>query len=352
TRDSIVDGLPIRVPVLDIHTVGAGGGSIAWRDTGGALRVGPRSAGSSPGPACYPGGGSSFTVTDANLVLGRLPGTSLLAGRMPLCLPSAKTAADVAGAEHGVTGVELAAATLSIANAAMVRAIKVISVERGHDPREFSLLSFGGAGGLHACELADELGIRTVVVPRMPGLLSAFGMLSAPQLRTASMTVLRVLSADALLHVDAKLAQMETSLLGELPNAELTRSLACRYRGQSFELDIAWASDPDTIVAAFTALHVKAYGYAMDREIEVVNARAVATLRSAVSIAAERMEAGAVSVQDVVGVGPVDVVPRANLEPDGAVMGPMIITELSSTTWVPPGWSVRNQHGHLVLERQ
>src|SRR5512132_4036707 len=234
-----VAGLPIRLPTVDLHTVGAGGGSLVWIDAGGALRVGPQSAGANPGPACYGQGGTQATVTDANLLLGRLPRE--LAGGVEL---------DLAAAERALDGID-PAAVVDVVNAEMLRALRVVSVERGHDPSGFALVAFGGAGPLHACELADELGMRIVLVPEVAGVLSALGLVAADERRDAVRSYLVPL-ADA----------------GELPRdgeADL------RYAGQSFELTVPLQDD---LADAFHRAHEEQYGFAeRDREIEVVAVR-------------------------------------------------------------------------------
>jgi N-methylhydantoinase A len=273
-----VSGLPIRLPTVDLHTVGAGGGSLVWRDAGGALRVGPQSAGANPGPACYGRGGTQATVTDANLLLGRLPRE--LAGGVEL---------DVAAAERALDGVD-PAAVVHVVNAEMLRALRVVSVERGHDPSGFALVAFGGAGPLHACELADELGMRTVLVPEVAGVLSALGLVAADERRDAVRSYLAPL-ADA----------------GELPRdgeADL------RYAGQSFELTVPLQDD---LAEAFNCTHEEQYGFAeRDREIELVAVRTADVRRG----------------------------PRLELpvgEPT-RVTGPAVVELPGSTCWVPPGW--------------
>ena len=189
TTDASISGYPIRIPILDIHTIGAGGGSIAHLDAGGALRVGPESAGADPGPACY-GKGNLPTVTDANLVLGRLLPQDFLGGEMPLDAERAYQALSRLGKEMGLDAYQAALGVIAVANAHMERALRLISVERGHDPRHFSLLAFGGAGGLHAVDLARSLGIPTVIAPPLASTLSAFGMLAADVVMDYTQTVM------------------------------------------------------------------------------------------------------------------------------------------------------------------
>jgi N-methylhydantoinase A len=278
TSERAVDGLPIRLPTVDLHTVGAGGGSIVWRDAGGALRVGPRSAGAQPGPACYGRGGTQPTVTDANLLLGRLP--ERLAGGVEL---------DRAAAERALAAFD-PAGVVDVVNAEMLRALRVVSVERGHDPTDFALVAFGGAGPLHACELADELGMRTVLVPEAAGVLSALGLVAADERRDSVRSYLVPL-------VDA----------GELPRegeADL------RYEGQSFELTVPLQDD---LAAAFHHAHKERYGFAeSERPIELVAIR-TAELRRAPDL---QLPAGEIT----------------------DVAGPAVVELPGSTCWLPRGW--------------
>jgi N-methylhydantoinase A len=279
TSESVVGGFPIRVPVLDIHTIGAGGGSIASVDLGGALRVGPQSAGADPGPACY-GRGDLPTVTDANLVLGRLAPEFFLGGQMHLDLQRAINSLNRLGEELGFGSdgaVQAALGVVEIANAHMERALRVISVERGHDPRDFTLLSFGGAGGLHASDLARRLGIPFVLVPPLASTLSAFGMLAADVVKDYSQTVMfsgdtpfsKLTEAISPL-VERGLQQVEEE--GIAPeDIHVERLLDLRYRGQSYELTVPFS---EGISAGFHEIHRQTYGYARpDAEIEIVNLR-------------------------------------------------------------------------------
>ena len=273
-----IAGLPIRLPSLDVHTVGAGGGSLAWVDSGGALRVGPESAGADPGPACYGLGGRRPTVTDANLLLGRLPST--LADGLEL---------DAAAAEEALAGVE-PADVISVVNAEMLRALRVVSVERGRDPRDLALVAFGGAGPLHACELADELGIETVLVPEAAGVLSALGLAVSDERRDYVQSEVRPLR--------------EVRELPEQGEADL------RYRGQSFELAVPLGPN---LEERFHRLHEERYGYAdRGRELELVAVRT-----------AEVTPGPAVTL-------------RAN--PRAEARGPALIELEGATCWIPPGW--------------
>jgi N-methylhydantoinase A len=291
SSERVVGGLPIRLPSVDLHTVGAGGGSIARVDAGGALHVGPQSAGAFPGPACYGRGGELPTVTDANLALGRLP--SRLAGGLEL---------DPDAAARALGGID-PRGVVDVVNAEMLRALRVVSVERGHDPRELALVAFGGAGPLHACELADELGMLTVLVPEAAGVLSALGLVASDERRD---------------HVETRLVPLEEA--GELP-AQGEADL--RYRGQSFELAVPLGPD---LADRFHRAHADRYGYAdRSRPIELVALR-----RADVNPAPELR------------------LPRAEpLE----VAGPAVLEQAGSTVWVPPGWvGVRDGDGPSTLK--
>ena len=309
TTEAEVDGMPVRVPMLDIHTVGAGGGSIARIDEGGLLRVGPQSAGADPGPACY-GTGTLPTVTDAHVVLGRM--SALLGGTMPLD----RARSERALATLGMDPIEAARGVIRVANANMLRAIRAVSIERGHDPRDYALLAFGGGGGLHACELAEELGITTVLVPEHAGVLSAYGMLAADQIRDYAQGVLG--SQD----LDAVFAGLTAQAQGI---GKLERYADLRYAGQSYELTVPWKS-PGGARRAFEQLHERLYGYRMASAIEVV------TLR----------------VRSRVKTKPWRTPPAEPL----SGQGPTVLSSYGSTTLVPPGWRYqRDRFGNLVVTR-
>ena len=275
STERTVGGLPVRLPMVDIHTVGAGGGSIAWLDDGGALRVGPQSAGADPGPACYGRGGTLPTVTDANLVLGRLDPEVPLAGSVQLDVGAARAA--VAAVADGFANVEAAAAgIIAVANQEMVRAIRVVSVERGHDPRGVELVAFGGAGPLHACEVAEELGMRRVVVPAASGVLSALGIAAGERRRDEVRSVMRPL---------AGLSARELRSLAPRPAAERASrrqaSADLRYRGQGFELEVD-LEPVSTLAERFHGRHEQRYGHRdAAAGIEVVNLRGAAVRPSA-----------------------------------------------------------------------
>jgi N-methylhydantoinase A len=276
TTEAIVSGCPIRVPLLDIHTIGAGGGSIAQVDAGGALRVGPESAGADPGPACY-GRGSFPTVTDANVVLGRIPPEHFLGGEMPLDFDRAHAALERLGKELNLSAEQAALGVIAVANAHMERALRVISVERGRDPRQFTLLSFGGAGGLHAADLARGLGIPRVLVPPLASTLSAFGMLAADVVKDYTLTVM-LPGTTSVAELAARLEPLadrgRKEILAEGVPAEkirIERLIDMRYRGQSYELIVPFT---DSVYEDFHKQHLINYGYAqIEAPVEVVNLR-------------------------------------------------------------------------------
>jgi N-methylhydantoinase A len=287
TTEAQVSGLPIRLPILDIQTIGAGGGSIASVDAGGALRVGPQSAGADPGPACYsplpPGAqpDQAFpTVTDANLVLGRLLPDQFLGGAMPLNLARARWVMQRLGDPLGLDTIQAALGVIEVVNAHMERLLRLISVERGFDPFGFTLLSFGGAGGLHACDLARRTGIPQVLVPPLASVLSAFGMLAANVVKDYSHTVMLPGNTPPA-QISSLLAPLESNARQDLlaegissTAVQLQPLLDMRYRGQSYELTIPWANPHDDFLVAFHASHHAAYGYSLSGvPVEIVNLR-------------------------------------------------------------------------------
>jgi N-methylhydantoinase A len=276
TTESVVGGCPISIPMLDIHTIGAGGGSIAAVDVGGALRVGPQSAGADPGPACYYCGDLP-TVTDANLVLGRMAAEHFLGGQMQLDIKKAQAVLAGLAGQMDLSPTQAALGVIEVVNAHMERALRVISVERGHDPREFSLLSFGGAGGLHAADLARRLGIPTVLISPLASTLSAFGMLVADVAKDYAQTVM-LPGSTPLARVAELLRPMAERSLADIQaegfaeeQTQIERLLDLRYQGQSYELTVLFS---DTVIADFHAAHQRAYGYQRpDAPLEIVNLR-------------------------------------------------------------------------------
>jgi N-methylhydantoinase A/oxoprolinase/acetone carboxylase beta subunit len=361
TSDARVGDFPVRVPVIDIHTVGAGGGSIASVDSGGALRVGPQSAGAQPGPACY-GSGTDLTVTDANLLLGRLDPAYFFGGRMTLDLHRAEAAAAPVAAELKLSVAELAEGVVRVANANMERAIRVVSVERGHDPRDFSLLAFGGAGGMHACEIADALEMKTVIVPRQAGVLSALGMLVADVTRDYSASVLRRANELSAKDLDARyqplLSQASRDLAAEgFSGARAVRArwIDVRYVGQSYEITLPYTA---AYRSAFDRLHGKTYGYANpDRAVEVVNIRVVASGRAAkprlprartlrkstpVPVATRRARFGG-------RVWKTSTYQWEELAAGARARGPAVIMGAEATAVIPPGWAFHvDRQGNVI----
>jgi N-methylhydantoinase A len=344
TTEARIDNMPVRVPMLDIHTVGAGGGSIARVDAGGSLVVGPESAGASPGPACY-GIGNDATVTDAHVVLGRIVENQLAGGEMRIDFRRAREAVARVGEKLRLNPARAAAAILRVANSNMERAIRVVSVERGEDPREFPLVAFGGCGGLHACEIAAELGIRTVIAPRMAGALSALGMLLADRARDYSVGALGVARLEPLF------APLEAQARHDLPGGVVRRFVDVRYAGQSYELTVRW--DGSETAAAFHRLHEKVYGFCdPERATEIVTlrVRAVAPVprpdlrfrAGSQAVARERTVWVGKRMRDIF-CGPREAVPKG-------LEGPALITDYGSTTLVPPGWKVGlDAFGNLLL---
>ncbi len=346
TTESLVDGLPIRVPMLDIHTVGAGGGSIARVDAGGLLRVGPESAGADPGPACY-GAGTNATVTDAHVVLGRIGAEQLLGGAMAIDVERANAAVARIARQLKVDTIAAAAGILRVANANMERAIRAVSVERGHDPRDFALVAFGGSGGLHACDIAKELGIRTVIVPQHAGALSALGMLMADPVRDYAAGVL------GSTRLEASFAALERRAQRESPHAEIERTADLRYRGQSYELNVPWTNTQEEAARRFHQEHKRIYGYATpEREIEIVTIRVRARQRLAKpTLRRPSSEAGPGESRRIWMGGKWRIVPaprRAQVASRKA--GPALILDYGSTTLVPEEWGYRTDGtGNLII---
>jgi N-methylhydantoinase A/oxoprolinase/acetone carboxylase beta subunit len=349
TTESIVAGYPIRVPMLDIHTVGAGGGSIARVDAGGLLRVGPESAGADPGPACY-GIGIDATVTDAHVVLGRIGAAQLLGGAMSIDVERAGAAVDRVARAMKLDRMAAAAGILRVANANMERAIRVVSVERGYDPRDFALVAFGGSGGLHACEIARELGMRTAIAPEQAGALSALGMLMADAVRDYAAGALG--RGD----LEKQFAILERRARRESPSAEIERTADLRYRGQSYELNVPWghAGNSAGAARAFHREHAHIYGYATpDREVEVVTIRVRARQRlTKPKVTRGPYRKRPVEIRRVWIEGAwrkIPALPRAQV-PQRRATGPALILDYGSTTLVPPGWRYRNDlSGNLII---
>jgi N-methylhydantoinase A len=361
TTEGVINDRPIKTPMVDIETVGAGGGSIAWVDAGGALRIGPRSAGAEPGPACYGKGGTEPTVTDANLVLGYIGSSTSLGGEMSLDAQAAHDVlADLADEAGMDSALEAARGVYRVANANMTRAIRSVTVERGYDPRKFGLVAFGGAGPMHAISIADGLDIDRVVIPRASGVLSAYGLLAADEKRDAVRTYQRSLSDLDPDDVDAVYEELSEELLSEVSDrerADVTHAADLRYGGQSFELtvDVDRPFDADEARERFAAAHESAYGYRAEEPVELVNCRVTTTVpRSAPSIAYDSdgdANKGAREAAFADGVHETPVYERSRLAPGETLAGPAIVEGDESTIVVPPAWDVQvREDGALIAE--
>jgi N-methylhydantoinase A/oxoprolinase/acetone carboxylase beta subunit len=363
TTDSRVGDFPVRLPVIDIHTVGAGGGSIAYLDTGGALRVGPRSAGAVPGPVCY-GAGEELTVTDANLLLGRLDAEFFLGGRMAIDKARTDRVAKAFAKRLKVPVLALAEGIVRVANANMERAIRVVSVERGHDPRQFALLAFGGAGGMHACEIADHLQMHTVLAPRHAGVLSALGMLFADVTRDYSASVLRPSAQMPLAALEKLCAPLVRAAHADLKAegfAKTRHAIVCavdvRYVGQSFEITLPLTKDYRT---EFDRRHGRLYGYSNpDRPTEVVNVRVTAsglTDKPMLPTARVRKHKPTPWTTRAARFGGRTVTTAIHrwpdLAPGAAASGPAVIAGGEATVVIPPRWRFSvDPYGNIVAER-
>lgn len=360
TSEGRIGPWPVGVSMVDLHTIGAGGGSLARLDEGGLLRVGPESAGAQPGPACYGLGGQAPSVTDAHVVLGRLPTSVLLAGRMALDRTAALRAFAPLAAGLGVSVEAAAQGVIDLANEHMHQALRLMSVGRGHDPREATLLSFGGAGGLHVCELADGLGMRAALVPAAAGVLSALGMLAVGpgrQLVKSLRSSVDQLDAATLEAAYATLeAQGRAELTAEGARGTLTvtRTVDLCYEGQSTALNLPWQT-VDSLADAFQAAHARRYGHRLDAPVQLVTLRLRLQAEApplSLGLQQQAGEAGTDEPVPVHGHGEVPVWRRAALAAAGAQQGPLIVSDPTGTTWVAPGWRVQaDGQGHLRLSR-
>ena len=359
--ESEIDGLPLRIRMLDIETIGAGGGSIARLDAGGALRVGPESAGANPGPVVYGQGGQQITLSDANAILGRLNAEHFLGGAMSLDIPAGQRAMQELAQQAGLTVMETAQGVIDIANVNIDRAIRRVSIARGHDPRCFTLVAFGGAGPLHAAEVARRLEIPRILVPHTPGVLCALGLLIADVAVDYSRSVMRLANAEGIAALDA-----ERQALVAMAEADLRRerfdesamsfqvSLDLRYEGQAYELNIPFGS---SVVQDFHDRHEQTYGHALrQRAVEIVNMRVKGigiidkpTLQSApIKPSAALPFAEKESPRG----GIIKLFKREHLAAGAALRGEALIFQMDSTTYVPPGWHARVDGWlNLILER-
>ena len=376
TNESVVHGYPIKAPMLDIHTVGAGGGSIASIDSGGLLKVGPESAGADPGPVCYGRGATDPTVTDANIVLQILNPVEILGGRMKVRRDLAVEAIAKLGERLGMETMDVAQGIISVVTANMAKAIRVISVQRGHDPRNYALMAFGGAGPLHAVRLAQELGMTTVIVPRSPGILCAMGLLLTDLRADFSATRLTALEPGNLGIIAETVASVEAEASGwfdaeAIPadKRRLTRRIDMRYDGQNYELSIPLPDGPvteatlETLKQGFTEAHERLYGFAVPEErILCVTFRAEAMGLVQKAELPERALGDPDPSEAVIGSREVwypetgaftetTLYAREKLAPGMAFAGPAIVEQMDTTTLVPPGVTATvDKIDNLILE--
>jgi N-methylhydantoinase A len=361
---SEIDRLPLRVRLLDIETIGAGGGSIARLDAGGALRVGPESAGADPGPILYGRGGTQVTVSDANAVLGRLDADHFLGGTMTLNIGAAHEAVEALGRQMGLGVEEAAAGIIDVANVNIDRALRRVSIARGYDPRDFTLVAFGGAGPLHACEVADRLEIPRVLVPRYPGVLCAFGLLVADVALDYSRSVLGEVTIESTANLYRLLEEMTEQARRDLAregfgedSMMFRATLDMRYKGQAYELTVPFGTD---LVTDFHEAHRRTYGHAMEkRAVEAVNLRVQAV--GIVEKPALKPEPHAHGNPSALGYKPgtirsngvpVMLYDRETLGIDHRFAGPALVFQMDSTVYLAAGWSARvDGYRNLIMER-
>lgn len=376
--ERMVEGYPARIPMIDIVTVGAGGGSLAYVDEGGALKVGPRSAGAKPGPACYCRGGEEPTVTDANLILGKLNPKRILGGRMSIDEKRSISVIKKAICQKTDLSIEDAAAgIITVVNSNMVRAIRAVSVERGYDPRQFTLVAFGGAGPLHACEVAEEIGIRQVLFPPSPGTLCSLGLLMADtqfDLSRSRLTIVNEQNLSIINNLLADLALEGQQLLNTQKIPELRRRFQfgfdCRYEHQNYELTISInkgklnESDLNELKKAFGNAHEHAYGYQdKERPVQIVNYRLSAIglsdkpqighIQECSASVPKENEVRQVRFEKQCKFIETPVYLRDDLPSDCILQGPAIIEQMDSTCVIPPGWTaLSDQYGNILVERK
>ncbi len=366
SNGTVINEMPVNIPVIDIYTVGAGGGSIAYIDPGGVLRVGPQSAGSDPGPICY-GNGNKITVTDANLFLGRLSAEHFLGGRMQLDTERVKTYMNRFTKKLKMNPVQAAEGILAVANANMERAIKVISIERGFDVRDFILVSFGGAGGLHACELADSLSMKGVLVPRNAGVLSAFGMTAADKIKDYSKSVLMKVKDNDYEKLMALFKPLVSQGTKEMIAEGVARNrikfekrLDIRYVGQSYELTLPFKRN---FIDDYHKLHKKTFGYSnKDYEVEAVNlrVRVLGKIKKPLLIKKPKciqdIKQGIVKKTECIFKGrwlETDVYDRNKVLTGFRLNGPALIVEETSTTFLPPEYVCNvDEYENLIVEKK
>jgi N-methylhydantoinase A len=363
TSESRLGRWPLTIPTVDIHTIGAGGGSVARVDRAGMLLVGPESAGASPGPACYGQGGARATVTDANLLLGRIPASTMLGGYMPLDFSAAELVISQLAHDMGCEPLEAALGIVRLANEHMARALRVISVERGYDPAEYALLCFGGAGGLHACDLAELLNMKRIILPAEAGVLSAVGMLVSEPGRELSRAVLAPLKSLSDEDIDLWFKKLEDVAAEQLTNEgyqseniSFQRQLELRYKGQSAAIGTDWIPGGKH-EENFHEAHARVSGLRLSHPVELVNLRLSARAPAALKSLNTRLGNGRPNDSKTVYMHEVDSeVPlnhRHELQLGKSIPGPLILTESSATFWIKPGWTVKpDEWGNLLAHRQ
>ncbi len=365
TTESRIEGIPIKIPMIEINTIGAGGGSIAWIDEGGALRVGPMSAGAVPGPVCYDRGGTEITVTDANLFLGRLLPDHFLGGKMKINPGLIAEPLERISQLLGTNPLETASAVVDTACSNMERALRRVSIQRGYDPYHFTLIAFGGGGPLHACSLAKLLKIQEIIIPPNPGLFSAFGMLCADIVRDYSLTLLKSETKIAPGEIDGIFEELKKLALDDLKKDGISTdsilfesSLDMRFVGQSYELTVPYTQN---YRESFISAHLREYQYAHDREVEVVNLRlkAIVPVQKPVMKTVPKSNVpdpdhALISTSQTAFGGEfrkTKVYKREMLKAGNIVEGPAILVEYSSTTVIEPGWEAEvDLHGNLIVK--
>lgn len=365
TSEGQIGGYPVAVPMVDMHTIGAGGGSIAHVDVGGMLHVGPASAGASPGPACYGRGGVQVTVTDANLILGRLPPDTRLGGHLAIDIDASRQAMAVLAADMQCSVEQAALGVIRVANEHMIRALRVISLHKGCDPEDYLLVSFGGAGGLHVCALAEAMHIKQVMIPVHAGVLSALGMLLTPASRHKSLSLLQ----DLAIIDECELGLLYKSLFNKgieelcqegllLADIVVKLSMDLRYQGQSYYLNVGYDAEHDSLEDCrkyFNNLHSRTYGHLLSDPVEIVNIRvAVSGPKPEVVLARHQDQPGQLPVRQTRLYGfehQVPVYTHASLGTGQVFKGPALVVEAVSTTYITPEWrGYCDEMGNLILE--
>jgi len=360
STEATIANLPVALPMVDMHTIGAGGGSIAFVDPGGMLQVGPESAGADPGPACYGKGGVRATVTDANVVLGRLPAKAELGGALSLDYQAAVDAVNVLATQLNCTLETAAEGIIEIANEHMVQALRMISVQKGTDPREFNLVSFGGAGGLHVCDIAEAMGVSKTIVPTNSGVFSAFGMLVSPVSRELSCSYMGILPEMEPEKIESEFDRLISDGMIEMRQegvnetlVQATLSMDLCYKGQSFTLNVGWSGIQATL-QAFHATHLTRYGHTLEEQVELINLRVSLKAQTGSLKLKQVVENNLNKAKNGLFVHTMGEVPgweRNSLVLGQKIHGPALIIENVATTLIKPGWCCAVvQDGHLQLE--